>query len=126
MKKVLLAVSLLLAVTTLVSAAEIRGSYIEARNADIYVAQCFANAEVGIVGDLALMGWKVDQGSWNNVNLDGLGVAAVVKASGTLGDTFHSAYPAKAILIVDERANMEQRLALQSFAQKMAGDLAQT
>ena len=126
MKKVLLTVSLLLAVTTLVSAAEIRGSYIEARNADIYVAQCFANSEVGIVGDLALMGWKIDRGSWNNVSLDGLGVVAVVKASSTLGDVFHSAYPAKAILIVDERANMEQRLALQSFAQKMAGDLAQT
>ena len=31
--------------------------------------------------------------------------------------------PAKAVLIVDSRANAEQRLALQSFAKHMAGDL---
>jgi len=126
MRKVLLTATLLLASTAMLSAAEIRGSYIEARNADIWVAQCFANSEVGIVGDLALMGWKIDKGSWNNVSLDGMGVVAVVRAKSTLGDTFHSAYPTKAILIVDERANMEQRQALQSFVQKMAGDLVQT
>ena len=101
MKKILLAVSVVLAFTAMVSAAEIRGSYMEARNADIYVAQCFANSEVGLVGELALMSWKIDQGSWNNVPLDGLGVVAVVRAKTTLGDPFHSAYPAKAVLIVD-------------------------
>ena len=31
----------------------------------------------------------------------------------------------KAVLIVDERANAEQRLALQSFAKRMGGDLLQ-
>ncbi len=126
MKKVLFAVVLLVVCTSLATAAGIRGSYVEARNADVWVAQCFANSEVGLVGQLALMAWKVDQGSWNNVSLDGLGVVAVVKASHTLGDPFKSAYPAKAVLIVDERANMEQRQALQAFAQNMAGDLAQT
>jgi hypothetical protein len=126
MRKFVFAVTLLLAVSTVLSAAEIRGSYIEARNADVYVAQCFANSEVGLVGDLALMGWKIDKGSWNNVALDGLGVVAVVRASHTLGDEFHSAYPTKAVLIVDQRADMEQRLALQSFVHKMAGDLVAT
>lgn len=126
MKKVLFTVMLLVLCSALVSAAEIRGSYVEARNADVWVAQCFANSEVGLVGQLALMAWKVDQGSWNNVSLDGLGVVAVVKASHTLGDPFKSAYPAKAVLIVDERANTQQREALQAFAQKMAGDLVQT
>jgi hypothetical protein len=126
MRKILLSATLLLAAATLLSAAEIRGTYIEARNADIYVAQCFANSEAGLVGDLAVMAWKVDQGSWNNVDLSGLGVAAVVKAATTLGDPFHSPYPAKSILIVDSRANVEQREALQSFAHKMAGDLVQT
>lgn len=126
MKKVLLSITLLLAATTMLSAAEIRGSYIEARNADIWVAQCFANSEVGIVGDLAVMGWKIDSGSFNNVSLDGMGVVAVVRAKSTLGDVFHSAYPTKAVLIVDERANTEQRAALQGFVQKMAGDLVQS
>lgn len=126
MKKLMLPALLLLGFTTMLSATQIRGSYIEARNADIYVAQCFANAEVGLVGDLALMGWKIDQGSWNNVPLEGLGVVAVVKARSTLGDPFHNAYPAKAVLIVDERATLDQRAALQGFVQKMAGDLVQT
>jgi hypothetical protein len=125
MRKVLFAVVLLVAAAALASAA-VRGNYIEARNADIYVAQCFANSEAGLVGDLAVMGWKIDQGSWNNVDVSGLGVVAVVKARTTLGDPFHSPYPAKSVLIVDERANAEQSQALQSFAHKMAGDLVQT
>jgi hypothetical protein len=49
----------------------------------------------------------------------------VVRASSTLGDVYHSSYPVKAILIVDSRANAEQRLALQSFAKRMGGDLLQ-
>jgi len=124
MKKVLFAV-LLIGLLSLVPAGEIRGSYVEARNADVWVAQCFANSEVGLTGQLALMAWKVEKGSWNNVALDGLGVVAVVKAKHTLGDPFRSAYPAQAVLIVDERANMEQRRALQAFAGRMAGDLVQ-
>ena len=126
MKKVLFAVMLLVGLVALAGAAEIRGSYVEARNADVWVAQCFANSEVGLVGELALMAWKVDKGSWNNVSLDGMGVVAVVKASHTLGDPYKSSYPAKAVLIVDERANIEQRRALHAFAEKMAGDLVQT
>jgi hypothetical protein len=118
-------VALLLGLTTLGSAA-ISGSYVEARNADIYVAQCFANSELNLVGDLAVMAWKVDQGSWNNVALDGLGVVAVVRASGTLGDPFRSAYPVRSALIVDERATAEQRSALEAFAKTMAGDLLQS
>ena len=49
----------------------------------------------------------------------------VVRAHHTLGDVFESAYPVKAVMIVDSRANPEQRLALQSFAKHMAGDLLQ-
>lgn len=126
MRKVLLGVTLLLGVTVLASAAEIRGRYIEARNADIYVAQCFANSEVGLTGDLALMAWKIDQGSFNNVSLDGLGVVAVVKAKSTLGDPFHNPYPAKAVVIVDEHANPAQRAALEGFVHKMGGDLVES
>jgi len=126
MKKVLFALVLALAVTSLGMGAEIRGSYMEARNADVWVAHCFANSEVGLTGELALMAWKVEQGSWNNVALDGLGVVAVVKASHTLGDPFRTAYPAKAVLIVDSKATPEQRAALQGLVQNMAGDLVQS
>jgi Protein of unknown function (DUF1326) len=103
----------------------IYGNYVEARTADVYTGPCFANSEVGLTGELAVFGWKVDHGTWNGVALDGLGVVGVVRASSTLGDVYHTAYPVKAVLIVDERANPEQRLALQSFAKRMGGDLLQ-
>jgi hypothetical protein len=102
---------------------QIRGTYVEARTADVFVGPCFANSEVEMAGSLAVMGWKIDKGSWEGVSLDGLGVVGVVKASATLGDVHHSAYPVKSVLIVDEKATPEQRLALKSFAQRMSKDL---
>jgi hypothetical protein len=103
----------------------VQGSYIEARNADVYTAACFANSEVGLMGELAVFGWKIDKGSWEGVNVAGLSVVGVVKASGTLGDIHSTPYPVKSVLVIDEKANPEQRLALKNFAQHMGGDLLQ-
>jgi hypothetical protein len=102
---------------------QIRGTYVEARSADVFVGPCFANSEVEMAGNLAVMGWKIEQGTWEGVNLAGLGVVGVVKASATLGDVHHTAYPVKSVLIIDENATPEQRLALKSFAQRMSKDL---
>ena len=130
MKRVLWTILVLSLATCLSYAAGIPsngiyGNYVEARTADVYTGPCFANSEVGLTGELAVFGWKVTKGSWNGVQLDDLGVVGVVRASSTLGDVYHSAYPVKAVLIVDERANAEQRLALQGFAKRMGGDLLQ-
>ena len=103
----------------------IYGNYVEARTADVYTGPCFANSEVGLVGQLAVFGWKVTKGSWQGVDLDGLSVVGVVRAHHTLGDVYETAYPVKAVMIVDDNANPEQRLALQNFAKHMAGDLLQ-
>ncbi len=108
-----------------IPAHNIYGNYVEARTADVYTGPCFANSEVGLVGNLAVFGWKVTKGSWQGTDLDGLSVVGVVRAHHTLGDVYESAYPVKAVIIVDSRANTEQRLALQSFAKHMAGDLLQ-
>src|SRR5258708_36121881 len=102
---------------------QVRGEYIEARTADVYTGPCFANSEVGLTGDLAVMGWKIEKGAWQGVSLDGLSVMGVLHASGTLGDVTAPVYPVKSVLIVDESANAEQRLTLKSFAQKMGGEL---
>src|ERR1700724_1869195 len=112
-----------LAVSANLPSTHVRGEYIEARPADVYTGPCFANAEVGLTGDLAVMGWKIDQGSFQGVNLDGLSVMGAIHASNTLGNVIDTVYPVKAVLIVDERANAEQRLALKAFAQKMGGQL---
>jgi hypothetical protein len=102
---------------------QITGDYIESRSADVYVAQCFANGEVGLAGDEATLAWHIRSGSWNGQKLDGLTVMASVKAQATLGDPFGSPYPAKAVVLVDEKAAPEQRDALVSFAKHMGGDL---
>lgn len=105
------------------SAQQIYGEYIESRNADIYTGHCFAMSEVNLMGDQAIVGWHVSKGDWNGVKLDGLGVVAVAKASGTLGSPYENPFPAKAILIVDEKATPAQRDALKAFAQEMGGEL---
>lgn len=104
-------------------AQQIRGDYIESRSTDVYVAQCFANGEVGLTGNYALMAWHVDEGSWNGVSLNGLTVAAAVRARATLGDPYGDPYPAQAVLMVDNAANPAQRQALIALAQHQAGRL---
>jgi len=113
----------LFAASAITASAAIKGDYIEARSADVYTGPCFANGEVGLVGNEAILAWKIKEGDWKGTALDGLGVVAVVKAHATLGDPYHNPYPAEAVLIVDQRATSRQRLALQDFATAMAGKL---
>src|ERR1041385_3079311 len=87
------------------AAQEIRGDYVETRSADVYTGQCFANGEVNLVGNEAILAWHVRSGSWNGVPLDGLSVAAAVRAKATLGDPYADPYPAQAVLLVDDQAD---------------------
>jgi hypothetical protein len=104
-------------------ASSISGDYLEARSADVWTGPCFANGETGLEGEEAILAWRVREGSWNGVSLDGLSVVGVVKASATLGDPFAAPLPARAVLFVDARADRAQREALASFAREMGGDL---
>lgn len=114
---------LLLLTVTRVSAQQIRGDYLETRSTDVYVAQCFANGEVGLTGNFALMAWHVRQGTWNGVQLDDLTVAAAVRARATLGDPYGDPYPAQAVLMVDDAASDAQREALVALARYEGGRL---
>ncbi len=87
------------------------------------MAQCFANGEVGLTGNQALLAWHVKEGSWNGVKLDGLTVAAAVRARATPGDPYGDPYPAQAVLMVDNAANTAQRHALIALAQHEGGEL---
>jgi hypothetical protein len=103
--------------------AGIKGDYVESRSADVYTGQCFANSEVGLSGDQAILAWHIQSGTWNGVKLDGFSVVAAVKANATLGDPYSDPYPAKSVLIVDQRANGQERAALAAFAKHMGGKL---
>jgi hypothetical protein len=119
--KKLLFVCLLLIVPS--GFAQISGDYVETRSADVYTGQCFANGEVNLVGNEAIMGWRVAKGSWDGVKLDGLSVVAVVRAKATLGDPYADPYPAKSVLVVDDQASAAQKQALINFAKHMTGKL---
>src|SRR5437667_6982639 len=113
----------LMLLSIVASAQQIRGDYLETRSADVYTGQCFANGEVNLVGNEAILAWRVQSGSWDGVPLQGLTVAAAVRAKGTLGDPYENPYPAKAVLLVDDQANPQQQAALLKFAQQMGGEL---
>jgi hypothetical protein len=113
----------LLTVSTSALGQQIRGDYIETRSADVYTGQCFANGEVNLVGDEAILAWHVRNGSWDGVPLDGLTVAAAIHANATLGDPYANPYPAQAVLLVDDQATPQQSSALIDFAHQMGGEL---
>src|SRR3954466_8202519 len=106
--------------TGVAGAAEIRGDYLEAGSGDGYTGPCFSNAEVLIYGDQAVLAWKVTEGSFDGVDLSGLGVAAAIKGTTTFSEDQPGA--ARAVLIVDQKATPRQREALVALAKSLAGD----
>src|SRR6185295_16835512 len=70
-----------------------------------------------------MMFWSIREGGWNGTKLDGLGVMAVVKADGTLGNLKYQPRSCDAVLIVDAKADAKQKEALAGFARAMAGKL---
>lgn len=121
MRKFMFLFAMLALTVSTALAQQIRGDYVESRNMDVYSGQCFANSELGLAGDQAIVGWRIAKGTWNGVALDGLHIVGVTKGADTLGTIYTNAYPAKAVLIVDEKATAEQRVALTAFAQAMGG-----
>ena len=113
--------------TQFTEAAQITGEYLEARTCNVYTGPCFANAELSLTGKEALMAWKVDKGTWNDVKLDGLGAALVLHAQGTLG--FDGVFPMqagkiKSVVLVDDKASKEQHDALVAFVKNSTKDLS--
>lgn len=112
------AFGLMLASSVCASAGEIRGEYLEARTCDVYTGPCFANGEIGLTGREAVMAWKVDEGTWKNVDLAGKAIALVIRADDTLGfgGTFTSSpRQIDAVILVDNTASEEQAAALVQF-----------
>lgn len=122
-KLALLAAVFLMAFPAMAQANHISGNYMEFRNADVYTGPCFANSQVGLTGQNAVLAWQINKGEWNGVSLSGLNVVAVVRASATLGDPYGDPLPAKAVFFVDSHANSAQQAALISFAQSQSAGL---
>ncbi len=121
------ALAALLFVPAVAVAIEVSGQYLEVRSCDVYTGPCFANAEVGATGRDAILAWQIEEGSHNGVEIAGLNVVMVVRAADTLGFggglVIHPD-PIISVVLVDERADFEQREALVEFATEKAGRVA--
>ena len=100
----------------------VSGTYVEARTAEVFTGGCVMNSEAGTTGREALLAWKVDQGTFNGIPLDGLSVVAAVAGDKNLGifEIGGERAVSHATLFVDERANAAQRMALVAMANELA------
>ena len=131
MKRLIVAVALLGAAALPVLSAKaptVKGTYAEARTAEVFTGGCVMNAEAGTVGREALMAWRVDQGRFNGVDLAGLSVVAAVAADANLGihEIGGENATARAAVFVDERATPAQRQALLAMAKSHSNGIVDT
>lgn len=94
------------------------GEYIEARTCDVWTGPCYANSEINTTGEMAVLGWNVQQGHWDGVEISGLSIAVAVRAQGTLSTANEG--EASAIVYVDLRAGKEAADALVAMARTLA------
>lgn len=127
MKQFSLAALVLAAAATPAAAADaITGDYVEARTAEVFAGGCIMNMEGETSGREAVLAWRVGQGAWSGVALDGLKVVAIVTGDVNLGTReLGGAAPSivNSIVLVDDRATAAQRDALVSLARSLSNGL---
>jgi len=105
-----------------VAADAVTGTYLESRTCQVYTGPCFANSETAMAGREAVMAWNIESGTKDNVDLSGLSVVMVVRGNDTLGyQGVDDPTQLKSAVIVDAKANCEQRDALVSFVKEHTG-----
>jgi hypothetical protein len=99
----------------------VKGTYVEARTAEVFVGGCLMGSEAETSGRQAVLAWKIDRGNINGVSLDGLSIVAAVVGDKNLGiHELGGAKPnSKSTLIVDARATDVQRDALIGMVKKL-------
>lgn len=100
----------------------VSGVYVEARTAEVFTGGCIMGSEAETTGRQAVLAWKVDRGSINGVQLDGLSIVVAVVGDKNLGiHEIGGEKPAlRSALFVDERANAAQRVALIAMAKELS------
>jgi hypothetical protein len=106
----------------------VSGAYVEARTAEVFTGGCIMGSEAETVGKQAVLAWKVDRGSFNGVTLDGLSVVAAVAGDRNLGiqEIGGTKATVKSAILVDQRANPAQQIALVAMANELSNGLVGT
>ena len=99
----------------------VKGTYVEARTAEVFVGGCLMGSEAETSGRQAVLAWKIDRGNINGVSVDGLSIVAAVAGDKNLGiHELGGAKPvSKSTLVVDARATDAQRDALVAMVKKL-------
>jgi hypothetical protein len=107
---------------TSTAGAEIRGTYLETRSCQVYTGPCFANSEIGLTGNDAILAWSVEEGAFQQTDLSGLSVVMVLRANDTLANAgISDPTEVRAMIIVDENASSAQHDALVDFVKSRTG-----
>ena len=122
-RSLIAALSIGLTATLSARAVTIKGTYVEARTAEVFAGGCIMGSEGEAAGREAILAWRVGKGQVNGVTLDGLSVVAVVAGDVNLGT--HelggvSPRTIKTAIRVDARATAEQRDALVTLARSLS------
>ena len=131
MKRAMVLLALLaLAAAPLVAGGKgsVSGAYVEARTAEVFTGGCIMGSEAETVGKQAVLAWKVDRGSFNGVTLNGLSVVAAVAGDRNLGiqEIGGTKATVKSAILVDQRANPAQQIALVAMANELSNGLVGT
>ena len=100
------------------------GRYLEVRSITVFGGACHFNGEVASQGRQALLAWSFDGGTWNDVDLDGVTVAAAVSSDKNLDE----GRARRSLVYVDEAVSPARREAavawLQAHASEALGEIA--
>ena len=125
-KRLFAALAMIVAVSALVfsSRAEnvsLRGDYVEVRTASVFAGACHFNGEVVTTGRDALMAWNVTSGKWQDVDLTGVRVMAIVSADANLAEGNAAR---RSEIVIDSHASRAQALAMvNALRSRYAGSL---
>src|SRR5262245_18482577 len=106
----------------------VSGAYVEARTAEVFTGGCIMGSEAETVGKQAGLAWKVDRGRLKGGWLDGLALIAALSGDRNLGiQEIGGAKPTvKSAILVDQRANPAQQIALVAMANELSTGLVGT
>ena len=127
MRKLLIAMFAIVAAIGLVafsSQAEninVRGDYVEVRTASVFAGACHFNGEVTTAGRDAMMAWNFTSGKWQQTDLSGVRLMAIVTSDVNLSETNSGR---QSEIIVDSSVTRAKALvALNALKQKYAATL---
>lgn len=89
----------------------LQGDYVEARTASVFAGACHYGGEVTTTGREGAMAWRVREGSWNGVSLDGLSAFAAVQSEASLST---AGAARRSEVFIDARATEDQANALRA------------